>query len=298
MRKARKKILKITLITLACLFVTYLGISAFGAREAMVVPRLPLTVAAGSLGVAYEDVSFPTRIDNLALKGWFLPGPASQAVIIVHGGFQNRIDENADTPGLARALVQKGYNVLLYDLRGRGESEGRGQTLSHIDEDIGGAVDYLKSRGFASKDICVLGFCSGATMTAIFASRNEVGAVILDGCFVDDGTMVVRQGQEIHVPGWATRAFVPGGMVMTRLVYGFHRIDAIDVVPDIKCPVLFVHESLDPFTTAAETQRMYRLVPNPIKDFLEIPGARHSQGFVVSPQVYIDKIDGFLKTLK
>jgi pimeloyl-ACP methyl ester carboxylesterase len=143
-----------------------------------------------------------------------------------------------------------------------------------------------------------MGFCSGATMTAIFASRNEVGSLILDGCFIDDGTMVIRQGEYIHVPGWLTRLLIPGGMLTTRLMYGFHRIDAIDVMPEIKCPVLFIHESLDAFTTAAETQRMLRAAPNPAKDYLEIPGATHSQGFIINPQVYIDKIDGFLKNLE
>ena len=142
----------------------------------MVIPRLPLTHEAEEFGLPYETVSFHTRSDNLTLHGWYLQGANEQAIIFIHGGFQNRIDDNADTIALSRELVARGYNILLFDPRGRGESEGKGISLSNIDEDLGGAVDYLKERGYRIEDICILGFCSGATNAAIYASRNEIGA--------------------------------------------------------------------------------------------------------------------------
>ena len=149
----------------------------------MEIPRLPVVYSPASLGVPYEDVAFKSRGDNVTLKGWFVPGSKRDVILIVHGGFQNRIDDNVDTGGLTHALVEKGHNVLLFDLRGRGESEGRGLSLSNIGPDIGGAVDYLESRGFSTDNICILGFCSGAAATCIYASENSVGAIILDGLF-------------------------------------------------------------------------------------------------------------------
>jgi pimeloyl-ACP methyl ester carboxylesterase len=297
LKPKKKKLLKISLITIACLVVAYLGLSAFGSRVAMVIPRIPVTYKAGDLGVAYEDVSFKTRTGDITLKGWFLPGVKEQVIAFVHGGFQNRIDKNTDTPGLARALVEKGYNVLLFDLRGRGESEGRGITLSNIDADIGGVIDYLKSRGFKTEDICLLGFCSGATEACIYGSRNDVGSLILDGCFIDAGTMVVRQAQYVHLPGWVARIFIPGGTFFTYALYGFHRIDAISVIHDVKCPILFIHEENDPFTTREETERLFSRAVNPAKRIWEASGAIHSQGFIVHPQEYIQTVDDFLTKL-
>lgn len=264
----------------------------------MTIPRLPLLYQGSSLGVPYEDVSFKTRTDNLTLKGWFLPGANSQVIIVIHGGFQNRIDDVVDTKDLAPALVGRGYNVLLFDLRGRGESEGVGHSLSDIDADVGGAVDYVKSRGFPAKDICLLGFCSGAAQSCIYSSRNhDVGAVILDGCFTDVGTMVARQAESIDLPGWAARAFTPGATLWAGIIYGFHRVDPVNVVPEIQCPVLFIHEQLDEFTTTAETQHMLHEAANPQSDFFEIPGAKHSEGFHTYPQQYVDAVDVFLKKL-
>ena len=298
MKPKKSKVIKIALISVACLIVVYVGLSTFGSYKAMTIPRLPLIHDAASLVVPYEDVSFPSRIDGVDLKGWFIPGTLSQAIIFIHGGFQNRIDDIVDTTGLARALVERGYNVLLYDFRGRGESAGKGMTLSHIDEDIGGGVDYLKSRGFSIKNINIIGFCSGAAETAIYASRNEIGAVILDGCFIDDGTMVIRQAESIHLPGWLARLFLPGGRMMSFLMYRFHRIDPVNVIPDIRDPVFFIHEEKDEFTTAKETQRMYNLVVNPVKQIWEIPAAEHSRGFATYPREYVDKIDAFLQSVR
>jgi alpha-beta hydrolase superfamily lysophospholipase len=190
------KLIKFTAIGIGILLVIYLGLSAYGAREAMEIPRLPLAYKPDSLELAYEDASFKSRVDGVLLKGWYLPGEKSSVILIVHGGFQNRIDDNVGTLGLTRALVKTGYSVLLFDLRGRGESEGRGLTLSNIELDIGGAVDYLKSRGYSTEDICILGFCSGAASACIFASQNNLGALILDGCFIDVPTWL---------PGWRKR---------------------------------------------------------------------------------------------
>ena len=295
MKSNKRKLFKIIITAVVVFLVAYLAISAYGSKTAMVIPRLPLVYQASSLGLVYQDVSFKTRSDNITLKGWFLPGTNNVAVIIVHGGFQNRIDDNVDTPELARSLVARGYNILLYDLRGRGESEGDGRSLSHIDEDIGGAVDYLKGRGFAMENISIMGFCSGATMISIYGSRNEVGSMILDGCFIDGGTMVVRQAESINLPGWLAWFFIPGGTLFTRVMYDYHRIDPIDVIPEIKNPILFIHEEFDEFTTAQETLRMFEASRNPANEIWEAIGAVHSQGFRVHQQEYVDRVDNFLK---
>jgi uncharacterized protein len=297
LKPKKKKLLKISVITIASLVVVYLGLSAYGSKIAMTIPRLPLVYNAADLGVAYEDVSFKDQTGVINLKGWFLPGKNEHVIAFVHGGFQNRIDKNADTPGLARALVEKGYNVLLFDLRGRGESEGRGITLSNYDEDLGGVIDYLKSRGFKTEDICLMGFCSGATMDCVYASHNEVGSLILDGCFIDQGTMVVRQAQYIHLPGLVARIFIPGGTFFTHALYGYHRVDPIDVIHDVKCPILFIHEENDAFTTQEETERLFSQATNPANRIWEAGGATHSQGFVKHPQEYIQVVDDFFNSL-
>jgi len=294
LKSGRKKLFKILSITIGALLVIYLGVCAYGAKTAMEIPRLPVVYNPASLGVPYEDVAFKTRGDNLTLKGWFIPGENKDVIQVVHGGFQNRIDANVDTGGLTHALALQGHNVLLFDLRGRGESEGKGRTLANIDEDIGGAVDYLVSRGFSRGDICLLGFSTGAASVSIYASGNDVGALILVGCFIDCPTMVARQAKAAGLPVFLAYFLLPGGKLFTHWLYGFTMINPIDVMPRINCPILFVHEENDAFITSAETQQLFHAAPNPANEVWEATGTKHSQVFKAHPVEFVNKISEFI----
>ncbi len=294
MNSKKLKIIKFTSIGIGILLVVYLGLSAYGAREGMEIPRLPLTYKPASLGLPYEDASFKSRGDGVLLKGWYLPGEKNSVILIVHGGFQNRIDDNVDTLGLTRALVKTGYSVLLFDLRGRGESEGKGLALSNIGPDIGGAVDYLKSRGYSAGDICILGFCSGAASACIFASQNSLGALILDGCFIDVPTEVARQAKAIGIPQFLESFFMPGGLFFARVLYDYHVVNPIDVIHNVACPILFIHEENDEFITWEETLELFRASGNPANEVWEVSDTQHSQSFRTHPTEYIEKVDEFI----
>lgn len=195
-----RRLFKKVAIGVVIAFGIYLSLCIFGAIIAMQLPRLPVDTSPASVSLSYEDVSFTSRVDNVRLKGWYIPGGENLTIIVVHGGFQNRVDKTVNTLNLARDMAGAGYNLLLFDLRGRGESSGRGLSLMNIDSDIGGAVEYLKSRGCAASEIAILGFCSGAASACIFASQEHIGALVLDGCFADVRGMVTRQAAQRKIP--------------------------------------------------------------------------------------------------
>ena len=285
----------IAVIVIVIILVVYTGLSTYGAKRAMEIPREYLEVTAETTGLEYEDVAFTSRTDSVLMKGWYFPGGGEKAIIIVNGGFRPRVDENSDTLGLTTAMVSKGYNVLLFDMRGRGESEGKGLELSNIDKDIGGAVDYLRVRGYGIEKICLLGFCSGATQVCLYASRNDIGTAILDGCFLSVPTMAVREVATTGAPEFAARIFIPGLIVMAKLMYGYDLINPIDAIGNIKCPVLLIHEENDRFTSLEETERLYNAVTSPVKEMWEVKESLHSQAFRNFPEGYLEKVDGFLK---
>jgi pimeloyl-ACP methyl ester carboxylesterase len=297
MRKAR--LIKIIAIVIGAMLVVYGGTSIVGAHEAMEIPRLdlPESVSPADVGLDYEDVSFNSRGDAVVLKGWYLPAEGDYAIIIVHGGFQPRLDDTVNTLPLACDLVVEGYNVLLFDLRGRGESEGEGRSLSNIERDIGGAVDYLITEGYTSERIYILGFCSGAASACIFASQNDVGALVLDGCFADVYDMVVNQAKLLSIPEFLVDGFIPGMLLMCRLFYDFELVNAEDVIADVDCPIFFIHEENDELISLAEMQLLFGLATNPANQFWEVPDAKHSQSYKTHPAEYIERVDGFLSAL-
>ena len=122
--------------------------------------RTPVTRTPAEVGLDYEDVAFEAS-DGVALKGWFIPGPASPApaIVFVHGWMWNRLgnvagqtpvpDKDVDFLPATKALRDAGYHMLLFDLRGHGESaDAKGPQTYGPDEsrDFVGAVRYLRTR--------------------------------------------------------------------------------------------------------------------------------------------------------
>jgi pimeloyl-ACP methyl ester carboxylesterase len=280
-------------LVLAVVMLLYVGLSFVGGAVAMRIPRLPLVGSSASVGLVSQDVSFPARADGTILKGWYLPAMGQSAIIVVHGGFQNRVDEVVNTLGLARDLVLRGYDVLLFDIRGRGESAGRGRALTNNEADIGGAVDYVKGRGFDSGSIGIIGFCSGAASSAIFASEETVGGLVLDGCFPTVEGMVVRQATVAGIPRFLVDAFIPGLTVTTRMMYGFVPTEPVAVVGEITPPILFIHEQNDALVSGEETARLLAATHNPANERWEVSGVEHSQAYRKYPAQYAERLDLF-----
>lgn len=107
------------------LIVAFVGISAYLGYTMTRVDRIPVQGDPALLGLQYENVTFASRVDKMNLNGWFFHGATSDRVIIVlHGEKGNRADPNLKLLPLSADLVHHGYNVLSFDMRGHGESEG------------------------------------------------------------------------------------------------------------------------------------------------------------------------------
>jgi hypothetical protein len=148
---------------------------------------------------AYEDVRFEAS-DGLELAGWYRPSRNGAAVLVVHGGSSDRKGSVAH----AEMLARHGYGVLLYDARGRGESEGSENNYGwDWHKDISGALGYLKARDDVDPDrIGAIGLSTGAD--ALIDMAPEVGALVTDGAAASSFADWHRlRGDELGVvPGW------------------------------------------------------------------------------------------------
>ena len=285
--------MKVIGIVAAAVAVIYLGMAAYVASMVK-VPRIPLAESPASLDLVYEDVSFPSRIDNITLSGWYMLGEKEFTIVMVSGGIQNRVDPNAGTLEIGRGLVGRGFNVLMFDLRGRGESQGKGRLLTYDERDIGGAVDYVMSRGYPAGSIGLLGFSAGATSSLIFASEEDVFAVVSDSSFVNVTDDLVRKvSNETGVPKLLVRLFVPGTQLIAQTIYGYDAVNLNDIVADVRCPILFIYGERDDLIMVAGTRELFEASGNPSDGLWIVPGAGHSQAYKMNPVNYIDKVMAF-----
>ena len=108
---------------------SYTGLSIYVATRLVYVPQTPVKNTPASLGLAYRDITFPSRDDHVMLKGWYIPGvlpdgqlTTAETIIVIHGTRTNRTDPAAGLLNLSGAFARQGFGVLAFDMRGMGES--------------------------------------------------------------------------------------------------------------------------------------------------------------------------------
>ena len=128
---------------------------------------------------AYRAVAFRAS-DGLELRGWYRPTRNGATVLVLHGG-------GSDRRGAVRhseLLARRGYGVLLYDARGRGESEGTPNGYGwDWGKDVAGALRFLAARPEVDRErIGALGLSTGAdVLLEVVALGGDLHAVVADG---------------------------------------------------------------------------------------------------------------------
>ncbi len=144
-------------------------------------------------GIPVREIHF-TASDGIALAGWLaIASPDAPTVILVHGFKGNRL---AMLPW-ARYLYAAGYNTLLYDSRGCGESAGWGIGVGATEpNDIIGATRYLQALpDLRDKRFAALGVSLGAGDVILAAARDSsLRAVIADSPWADERPQLDRMG--------------------------------------------------------------------------------------------------------
>ena len=225
------------------------------------------------VGLPFEDVSLKTS-DGVRLSAWFVPNQDSRGVLLLcHGngsnmGHQHRLE-------LLRLFHGLGLEVLVFDYRGYGESEGR-PTEKGTYEDAEAAWRYLiDERGVRPEKVVLIGRSLGGSIAAWLASRHTPGALIVESAFTS-----LPDAAATHFP------YLP-----VRLIARF-RYDTAKFLAEVKCPILIIHSRNDEVNPFSHGKRLYEIAPGP-KSFLELAGT-HNDGFIASRTVYEQGLDAFI----
>jgi len=160
----------------------------------------------------------------------------------------------------AKYLSKQGYSVLMYDMRGHGESElGPIPWVSWGPEeakDVIGAVDFA-TRRFPDASIGLLSICMGAASTTYaygrdngLAQRGNIKAMI-----AVQPLLYTYFVKALGMPGFMARA---GEKVSKeRLGFDMGKPNFIDDAPKINVPTLVVQNKNDPWTKMSMVEDYY-----------------------------------------
>lgn len=240
-----------------------------------------------------EEVRFAGH-DGTSLAGWFLPATRdpAPAVILVHGYGRSR----AELLPHAAYLHSAGFNVLLFDFRGRGESGGGAVTIGAREPlDVRGAVTYVLTRSEVDPTrVIVQGVSLGAS-SGIMAMADDprIAAVVAEAPFSDARGLVDSAYENFldlpSFPFGPVSAFI----LERRLDADMDDIRPIDDITRIgQRPVFLIEDVDDVDMPPRSARRLYAVASGP-KDLWTVEGARHAKAYVVAPQEYERRVLAF-----
>ncbi len=293
--RARRWLARLALGLIVLVLALYIGISALAASMLTVPRRVVGAATPASLGLVFQDVQFPAQVDAVPISGWYIPRDSSRkAIVLVHGKDSNRANEfGGRFPNLAAALHERGFAILMIDMRGHGQSgDGRYSFGLNEQRDIAGAADWLRSQGFLPGSIGVLGVSMGAA-SSMFAAANDpdIGALIEDCGYADINPILAHEwSKSSGLPD----IFLPSSLFAVRLMYGYN-IGAARPVAEVgkiaPRPMLIIHGSADTLVTVAQAEQIK--AANPSAELWEVAGAGHAGSYAANPQAYVQRVASF-----
>ncbi len=240
----------------------------------------------------FEHVTFTAR-DGVRLGGRLTGEQGRRPVVIFCAGLFGSMD--GDT-GLVPAFYKAGFDVLQFDWRGHGISDGQRVTLG-IDEskDLVGAIDFLQARGV--KRIGLLGFSMGAGVALRVAAQDERAR-----CIIADGANrhlfhVIQEAFRSRI-GLALKPFAWLVVKFIELRLGGISLDEASPLGEVgkisPRPVLFIHGGSDPFVSLADQEALFAACGDP-KTLWRVEGAGHREAEKVEPEAYRERVTGFFK---
>jgi hypothetical protein len=238
---------------------------------------------------AYRPVTF-TASDGLELSGWYVRSRNRGGVLLVHGGGGDRMGAVRH----AELLARHGYGLLLYDARGRGESEGSptGAPGWGWEKDVEGALAFLRGRPDIDPDrIGGLGLSTGAmVLIEAAAERRELRAVVADGAtarsFPDYRNLA---GLDIAAPYWWT--FYTAARAFSGSAPGEPLKDLVSRVAPTPLLLIAAGQGIP---QERDLNRIYAEAAGEPVELWDLPDVSHTAAIRERPQEYERRVIGFL----
>jgi fermentation-respiration switch protein FrsA (DUF1100 family) len=199
--------------------------------------------------------------------------------------------------------------VLLYDLRGHGDSGGDYLGFGWKDRgDVHAAVNVLLSEGFRPGKIGIHGTSYGGAI-AILAAADipEIGAVVADSAFSDVRDVIEDAiERETGIPSSLTKLLRPCLRCLASKLYSLNldEVSPEEAIASISPrPVLFIHGEEDPIIPVEHALRLKEAAGDGAKLWL-LPGRQHTEGVRLEPdyeryspmrEVFLRKVTQFFE---
>lgn len=235
--------------------------TAGGCSQYLFVPIQHQFITPDVLGILHEDIYLETD-DGIHLHGWKLIAADNSmgTLLFLHGNGDNISSHFAN----AYWLVDKGFDVYLFDYREYGLSEGE-VTLDNAISDVEKMIAYSVSQLGKKGKLIVMGHSLGGAI-AIYAVahsqyRDKISALVTIEAFSDYHDVT----QDVLAKSWL---LWPLQWPLSYTIDNSYRpLDSIGLVSPV--PVCIIHSKSDEMIDMYHAQRLFDAAREP-KTFLMI----------------------------
>lgn len=198
----------------------------------------------------------------------------AEVIIIAHGFYNNK--DTVLFQSIAQEFSKK-YDVIVFDFRGHGQSDGLFTWTSEEAQDLRTMVTYAKKQGY--QKVGVIGFSLGAAIALIEGATNrDIDSIVsvsapydfwkINYHFWEEG--MLEDLKRNLGPKGKGKSIRPGNPFLDK-------VRPIDIVADISpIPVLFIHGKDDWLITAAHSEKLFKKAKEP-KQIAIIDKAGHAE---------------------
>jgi len=261
--RAKKRLLRLGTGGLVLLGAAACRLPSIGAGLILHPPHRRVVTA---LPPMCDEVAF--RGAGVTLRGWRgrASGERRGTLIYLHGVADNR----ASGTGVIERFRKRGFDVVAYDSRAHGASDGHGSTYGFFEkEDLQRVIDAIEPG-----PIVLVGSSLGAAVALQVAGEDRrISAVVAAEPFSDLRTVVTERAPFFF------SARTVGKAIKLAERNGNFRMDAVSPVAaarTITAPVLLIHGAADVDTRPDHSHRVFAALPGP-KRLILVPGAGHNE---------------------
>ena len=308
-------------VSLLAILLTAIVILSFtAANDLMRQPSKPLATFSSNILPEFRLISFPTLDEQTMLSGWFFPskGQALSTVILVHDQGKNRLQFDLASPDLYRHLTEQGLNVLAFDQRNSGQSDGDLSGFGYAEwVDVLAAIQYARKNA-ATTNVMLYGFGTGVSAAMIAWDQlpppdvdkkgypNEIKKLDFDQSYIigmmldspagsPDDYISARYQDGSWIERNLLRYTVPYAVRLSA--GGIGSVSLTALLARCPMPVFMAWHERDTYIGSESAQQAVqernRLHPDlSVSWSCSQPG--HTEGFLLEPEGYLNALDQFL----
>ncbi len=229
---------------------------------------------------------------NLVAESVVTDEDSHKWAILIHG-YTGRHDHMWN---YGRFYSEQGFNLLLPDMRGHGESDGDYITMGWLDKgDVVKWINLIVERD-SQAEIILHGVSMGGgtvMMTSGEDLPSNVKAIVEDCGYTSVWDIFSDEMKALfNLPDFPL-LHTASVICKIRAGYNFREASSLDQLAKAKVPILFLHGGEDNFVHTDMVYKNYEACPTK-KDMMIIPNAGHGEAYYYDPEGYTGKIFEFL----